>query len=333
MEVTLISRYFDTRNMGIGSHSKLIFDGLSLKKGVKLNKISQDDSIIPPSVPFSYFLYVRYLNRILKKKMYENSDIFHSLSPLESIYMPKNRGVSSILDLIPLYGEDSTPLNVNTKIFKRGIQSSLECERIVVNNPDLKNTLISEYGAEESSISVIPPPIDSKYHPMDNHNDVYTIGTISGLYDRKRVDVLIESFLKADIENSRLLIGGGGVELSNLKRLANNDERIQFLGFVDDDHMNDFYNQLDVFVFPTLVEGYGMPIVEAMACGKPVITLEDADIPNNLKERTMVCSKENLYRILQERNFSCNIKNNLEFSKEHSIENTASELMKVYESI
>ena len=49
-------------------------------------------------------------------------------------------------------------------------------------------------------------------------------------------------------------------------------------------NMNDFYNSLDLFVFPTSIEGYGMPIVEAMACGKPVITLEDAEIPSNLRQ-------------------------------------------------
>ncbi|WP_225370026.1 glycosyltransferase [Methanobrevibacter arboriphilus] len=58
-----------------------------------------------------------------------------------------------------------------------------------------------------------------------------------------------------------------------------------FLGFISDEDMVDFYNSLDVFVFPTIMEGYGMPIVEAMACGKPVITLEDAYIPHDIKKK------------------------------------------------
>ena len=150
---------------------------------------------------------------------------------------------------------------------------------------------------------------------------------------RKRVDILLKSFLEADIENSKLFIGGGGSETEKLKEMANGDERVEFLGFVKDEDMNDFYNVLDVFAFPSLIEGYGMPIVEAMACGKPVITLEDSDIPSNLKEKTFVCKKEELADVLANRTYSCDIKGNIEFFKEHSIENIASKLMKIYESI
>ena len=113
----------------------------------------------------------------------------------------------------------------------------------------------------------------------------------------------------------------------------NGDERVKFLGFVADEDMNNFYNSLDLFVFPTQIEGYGMPIAEAMACGKPVITLDDAEIPSNLKEKTFICSKENLSNILLNRDYSCNIKQNIKFTKEHSIENIGKKLIKVYDSI
>ena len=150
---------------------------------------------------------------------------------------------------------------------------------------------------------------------------------------RKRVDLLIKSFLEADIENSQLLIGGNGAEKENLLKIANGDSRIKFLGFVGDDEMNDFYNSLDVFVFPTAEEGYGMPMVEAMACGKPVITLKDANIPTDVKEKTTVTTKEDLADVLINREFGCDINKNIEFYKQHSIENISNKLMKIYENI
>lgn len=330
MDVTLISRFFDARNTGIGSYSKLTYESLN-SRGINVNKISQDESIMPPQYIGSYFFYYAIdLKRILMKNEYKNSDIYHSLNPLESFHIPKNKSVSTILDFIPLEKEN---LSFFDKIFYKSILSSIECERIVVINPDLKDTLISKYNVEESSIDIIPPCIDNKYYPDNKSHDEYTIGTICGLFPRKRIDVLIKSFLQADIENSKLLIGGTGMELENLKNLANGDDRIEFLGFVPDDKMNEFYNKLDVFVFPTLVEGYGMPIIEAMACGKPVVVLEDADMPDFIKKRCTICSEEKLYEVLEERKFSCDIKSNINFSKEHSIENTGLRLMKVYESI
>ena len=342
MEVTLVSRYFDTRNRGAGSHSKLIYDGLS-QKDIKLNQLSQMDGLISSYSPLSYLFYSAIdLKHLVNKKQYKNTDIFHALTPLECLYLPKEKSVASVLDLIPLNATESLMSSLFAKYFNKAIETAVKCERLVVNNSDLKEILISDYGADESSIEIISPPIEAKYHPtkkeelIDKFNikeDTFTVGTISNLMPRKRVDILLKSFLEADIENSKLFIGGGGSEIEKLENIADDDERVEFLGFVKDEDMNDFYNVLDVFAFPSLVEGYGMPIVEAMACGKPVITLDDSNIPSNLKEKTFVCKKEELSEVLCNRTYSCDTKRNIEFFKEHSIENIASKLMMVYESI
>lgn len=332
MEITLISRYFDTRIHGIGSYSKLIYDSLN-QKNVHLNTISEEDGTLPPKYPFSYLFYISHdIKRIIRKK-YNTSDIYHCLNPYESLNVPKQKSISTILDFIPLIQKDNFNQKIYRKLFEKSIKSSLNCQKIIVINPDLKEKLISNYSADANSIEVISPPIDSKYQPLNKKNEKFTIGTVSALSPRKRTHILVESFLKADIENSKLIIGGNGPELEKLKNIANDDERIEFLGFVDDENMNEFYNSLDLFVFPTSIEGYGMPIVEAMACGKPVITLNDAIIPSNLKKRTFICSQKDLPQVLANKDYTCNIKNNIKFSKEHSIENIGSKLMKVYESI
>ena len=327
MNITLISRYFDTRNAGAGSHSKLIYEGLSKKENINVKQLSQKNSIIPTYNKLAYLFYSSVdLKRLINKNEYKNTDVFHALSSLESLYLPKRRSVASVLDLIPLMEKNS----FFAKFFNKSIESTVKCEMIIVNNSDIKKELISNYSADSNNIEVIPPPIDSAYYPIKKDNDVFTVGTISNLMKRKRVDILVKSFLEADIENSRLLIGGNGLELENLKKLAKNDKRIEFLGFVSDKEMNTFYNSLDVFVFPSLVEGYGMPIVEAMACGKPVITLEDSYIPLDLKNKTFVTNKKNLANILKNREFNCNIKKNIEFYKEHSNAKVASKLINVY---
>lgn len=333
MEVTLVSRYFDTRNRGAGSYSKLIYDGLS-QKDIKLRQLSQENGLISSYNQFSYLFYSAIdLKRLIARDDYKNTDIFHALTPLESLYLPKNKSVASVLDLIPLSENNSFVSSLFAKYFNKSVKSAVSCEKVVVINSDLKDSLVQNYNAEASNIEVISPPIEAEYYPTRKESDEFVVGTISNLMPRKRVDILVKSFLEADIENSKLLIGGGGSELEYLKKLAEGDERVEFLGFVLDEDMNDFYNSLDVFVFPSLIEGYGMPIVEAMACEKPVITLEDSNIPSNLKERTFICSKDELPNVLVNKTYSCDIKCNLEFFKEHSVENISSKLMKVYESV
>ncbi|WP_413828600.1 glycosyltransferase family 4 protein [Methanobrevibacter sp. UBA412] len=334
MDVTLISRYFNTKNGGAGSHSKLIFEGLKNCKQLNVNTLSQKDSLISSYNQLSYLFFTAYdLKRLLNKEKFKNSDIFHALTPLESNYIDKRKGVVSVLDFIPLMEKTSFFSFCFANYFESSIKEASKCEMIIANNSDIKIKLIENYGVNESSINVICPPISGKFYPKNLKHNIFTIGTIANLMKRKRVDILIKSFLDANIKNSQLLIGGKGSELNYLKKLANNDERIKFLGFVPDEEMNDFYNSLDVFVFPTLIEGYGMPIVEAMACGKPVITLNDSIIPSDVKNRTIVCNKNDLSNILESQNFDFNKKDNIEFYKQHSLNKISNKILKVYESL
>ena len=333
MKITLISQFFDARNGGTGSYSKLIYNGLT-NFDVNLQILSQDDGIFPSIHPMFYYLWTTLdLKRLLSHDGYKNSDIYHCFSPLESLYVPKKKSVSTILDFIPFINRYSFKDYIHSKFFKKGIESALKCEHITVLNSDLKSTLISHYGIEDSKIDIIVPPIDSKFCPMDKDDDSFVVGTVSGISKRKRVDILLKSFLKADIDNSKLLIGGNGPDLHNLKSIAKGDERVKFLGFIDDDDMNKFYNSLDVFVFPTSIEGYGMPMVEAMACGKPVITIDDSIMPSDIKDRTYVCSKEELSDVLLNKSYSCNIQKNIDFSKNHSVQQIGSKIFKIYNSI
>lgn len=336
MDVTLISRYFDTRNGGAGSYSKSIYEGILENSNYNIKLLSQENSLFPKYNQLSYLFFSSIeLKYLLKKELYKNSDIFHALTPLEALYTNKRRTVVSILDFIPLQkiGNESVMSNVFSKYFNKALKKSAECERLITINSDLPNDLEKYYNVDKSIVEVIRPSISIDYYPKEQKNEVYTIGTIANLMKRKRVDILLKSFLEANIPNSKLLIAGRGAELENLKNLANGDDRIEFLGFVPDEKMNDFYNSLDVFVFPTQIEGYGMPIVEAMGCGKPVITLKDSVIPSDIKNRTITCNKEELTNVLKSQNFEYNKKSNIEFYKEHSIEKISEKIIKVYESI
>jgi len=74
-------------------------------------------------------------------------------------------------------------------------------------------------------------------------------------------------------------------------------------------------------------------MVEAMACCKPVVTLDDAHIPFDIKKRTHITSQDGLANVLKNRDFNCDIKSNYRFAKEHSIENMSNQMIKVYKSL
>lgn len=142
--------------------------------------------------------------------------------------------------------------------------------------------------------------------------------------------LLIKDFLQANID-AELVIGGTGADGTRLRALTNEDKRVRFLGFIPDDRLVEFYNSLDIFLFPTEREGYGLPIVEAMACKKPVVVLEDAIIPEEIKSRCIVV--ESLKEFFKNLKINSNIEDNYRFAKLHDWETCVEEYIKLYQEV
>lgn len=102
----------------------------------------------------------------------------------------------------------------------------------------------------------------------------------------KNVDRLIEAFAQLrsrGMDNVKLLIIGDDIsKYSNLRRLVHRHQlhqQVRFLGFVSTDTLAALYQLARVFVFPSLYEGFGLPPLEAMANGTPVITSNVSSLP------------------------------------------------------
>jgi len=102
----------------------------------------------------------------------------------------------------------------------------------------------------------------------------------------KNLDRLVEAFaiLRRDgFENTKLLIIGDDVsQYPNLRRLVHRHQlhqHVRFLGYVPDATLAVLYRLAAVFVFPSLYEGFGLPPLEAMAAGAPVITSNVSSLP------------------------------------------------------
>ena len=88
----------------------------------------------------------------------------------------------------------------------------------------------------------------------------------------KNVQVVINAFKSLDNQDYKLFIVGPGFE-------AKEDGNIKFCGVVSDEELVSLYNSAEVLVFPSLYEGFGLPIIEAMACGCPVIASNCSVLP------------------------------------------------------
>src|SRR3989339_2211542 len=111
---------------------------------------------------------------------------------------------------------------------------------------------------------------------------ILNIGTLE---PRKNQLRLIQAFdlIKDEFEDLDLYIGGGkGWQYENIfaeMQKRNLSSRVKFLGYVQDKQLPDLYRNAELFAYPSLYEGFGIPVVEAMACGCPVLTSNNSSLP------------------------------------------------------
>ncbi|NOU92966.1 glycosyltransferase [Paenibacillus sp. LMG 31456] len=109
------------------------------------------------------------------------------------------------------------------------------------------------------------------------------VGTVE---PRKNYRLLIEAYAKLVNENNEtkpLYIAGGRGWMENdiqnrIKELGIT-EKVKFLGYVSDEELSVLYSQCFAFIYPSHYEGFGLPVLEAMSCGAPVITSNNSSIP------------------------------------------------------
>ncbi|MDL2324565.1 glycosyltransferase family 4 protein [Ruminococcaceae bacterium OttesenSCG-928-A16] len=133
----------------------------------------------------------------------------------------------------------------------------------------------TEYFPQGAEVKVIYPPISLKEYKTGEYKHIFMV---SRLDNAKRIDLLIQAMklVKSDV---KLYIAGTGPQEAELKELAKDDPRIEFVGFVTNQEVDDYYaNCLVVPYFPH-EEDYGLITIEAMKHKKPVITTTDAGGP------------------------------------------------------
>lgn len=128
---------------------------------------------------------------------------------------------------------------------------------------------------------------------------------IGTLEPRKNIVRLVEAFnkLRGDgIESALVLVGKWGWQSGAIKQSIENSlfkNDIQVLGYIKDANKNSLYKQATVFAFPSLYEGFGLPPLEAMANGTPVITSNVSSLPEVVGDAAMLVNPQNTEEIYQ----------------------------------
>jgi glycosyltransferase involved in cell wall biosynthesis len=229
----------------------------------------------------------------------EGLDLFHGLDQSGiPFFFKRGKCVVTLHDILPCVLPWAFPRShrlVSRFAFSRVCQ---QADIILVPSNAVKTDVLEYFHIDEHRIVVIPLGCEEHFRPMGDPAQAEAVRKryqlpecymlfLGTLEPRKDVVTLLQAFalmrakqLEADI---KLVIAGGhgwghpeALNTCNSLRLG---DAVVFTGFVDEDDLPDLYRGAQLFVYPSLSEGFGLPIVEAMACGVPVITSNVSSMP------------------------------------------------------
>jgi glycosyltransferase involved in cell wall biosynthesis len=216
--------------------------------------------------------------------------------------------------------------------------------KIITVSKASKQDILENFKIPGEKIEVIYPGVDLKtFKPLDLKRENFILWVGSTRF-HKNLHGLLKAFMILKegykIEHKLTLVG---ICAENVKDIISESltKGIIFIKEADDLTLSNLYNRASFFVFPSLYEGFGLPPLEAMACGCPVVVSNAGSLPEVCGEGAVYCDPYDpediahaMYKVLTSEDLRKElIKKGLERSKMFSWERTAEQVLKVIEEI
>lgn len=286
-------------------------------------------------------------------------DVFHATTLSAPLTIPC-RTVLTVLDLIVV----SHPEWFDHRWFYFYTRAMLpilarRAHSVVTISQCSKRDLMDHYGLPAEKITVVPPGVDHRvFHPNYDREAIGRmrdrlgihgkyILSVGTLEPRKNLPRLVESFamLRAYAEDYRLVIvGDRGWQYEQIFRKVQTlglEDRVRFLGYVPDSELPLLYRGAELLVYPSLYEGFGVPIVEAMASGCPVVCSNRSSMPDVVGEAGILVDPEDakamaeaMGRVLADPSLADALRTRgLDRAQSFRWEDSAKTLLDVYENV
>ncbi|MCX7705661.1 MAG: glycosyltransferase family 4 protein [bacterium] len=279
----------------------------------------------------------------------QNVDIFFGTSYFLP-YLKKIKGV------VTIHGLDFAEMDTywySDKWYKNVGIYLKRADYIVSVSEYVKKSIIQNYGIAKEKIKVVYPGIGKNFRAMtDNEKDKISakikvlrpfILSVATSVERKNLKRLMEVFaiVKTKQKDLKLVIAGNESIKEGLSREIEKYrlyDSVHFTGHLNSEELVYFYNTAELFIFPSLYEGFGLPVLEAMACGCPVITSNVSALPEISGGAAILVNpynieeiKEAVMRILMDNKLKDDMRiKGLKHAENFVWEKTAKEIVGIY---
>lgn len=264
----------------VGAKNQRVYDGITLQRArfdteSPIRRIAWEQAVQPIALARGGF------------------DLAHGMAFISPLISPAIPSVVTVYDLSFIHYPER--LSAARRLYLRWLTplSIRRAQRVIAISHSTADDLVATLNVPRDQIIVAAPGYDpARFSPASadkiaafrraNHLPDRFWLFVGTLEPRKNLVTLIEAYARLR-ERPPLIIGGGkgwdyepifaAVEKYGLQ------ESVQFVGFIPTEALRLWYNCADVFVYPSVFEGFGLPVLEAMACGTPVIISAASSLP------------------------------------------------------
>ena len=325
-----------TTHTGVESYAKNIF--INLKNKLNIN-------IAKPKTSNKYLAHL-WTHLVLP---FKSGDVLFCPANIAPIFVPKSKKlVVTIHDVAFLIYPES--FSSFFRIYYKLIMPVVvkRADKIITVSNYSKNELEKYYPLSKGKIEVIYLGLNEGFKVLDNikkKNQILYVGSIN---KRKNFIGVIKAFeLLNQKDFTLLIVGNFSTNFSmneNDKMIlekAKTNTNIEFKSGISDEQLVRLYNESKLFVFPSFYEGFGLPVLEAMACGTPVVCSDSSSLPEVGSDAVVYCAPHNIEDIKEKIEMVLGdevlqqkmIQKGLERAKEFSWEKSSDEHVKVFKEI
>ena len=227
-------------------------------------------------------------------------DVFHGMDHVGIPLVGRSgRYVVTVHDVIPLILPETFTPRHRLVVRLALARVRRKADLVLVPSHAVKRDVLRRVGVPEARVVVTPEGCEPRFRPVRSETALREVAArydlppryllaVGTLEPRKNLTTLLQVFARlrrdggVDPELRLVLAGARGwldEPIFRTVRSLGLEDAVRFPGFIDDDDLPAVYGGAALFAFPSLYEGFGLPLLEAMACGVPVVTSNISSMP------------------------------------------------------